>query len=135
MTDASSNVDLSALLERRMAYLNQRAEVLAQNVANADTPGYKQQDLVPMNFGDALKQASISMDVTNPKHIIPASLAGVAPTVKAASIETLPDGNSVDIEQQMMEVSKNAVDYQGITSIYHAIGNMFLTALKGNSSS
>jgi flagellar basal-body rod protein FlgB len=128
-------VDLNDLLEKRMAYLNQRSAVLAENVANADTPGYKAQDLTPFTFGDALKQASVGMSVTDPHHIVPASMAGVnGKTVKADGIETLPSGNSVDLEQQMMEVSKTSVDYQGITSIYRSIGALFNLALKGSKS-
>lgn len=117
-----------------MEYLNQRAEVLAQNVANSDTPGYKEKDLAPMSFDETLKHVSVGMSVTDPNHIVPASLAGIAPTVKQESIETLPNGNSVDLEQQMMEMSKTAVDYQGMTSIYRSIGNMIKIALKGSAS-
>ncbi len=124
---------LHELLKERMAYLNQRQAVLAENVANADTPGYKARDLAPFSFGDAMKQA-IGMSVTNPNHIIPASMAGAnARSIKEDSIEVLPTGNSVDLEQQMMDVSKTAVDYQGMTSIYKSIGNMLKIALKGSS--
>lgn len=133
MTSNVSSPGLIELLKERMAYLNQRQAVLAENVANADTAGYKARDLAPFTFDKALKQASVGMAVTDARHIIPASMAGVnAKTIKAESIETLPSGNSVDVVQQMMDVSKTAVDYQGITSIYHAIGNMFKIALKGN---
>ena len=73
------------------------------------------------------------MAVTDPKHIIPASMSGShAKSIEQASIETLPNGNAVDMEQQMLEVSKNSVDYQGITSIYKAISGMFRVALKGS---
>jgi flagellar basal-body rod protein FlgB len=131
MADASSP-DLNTLLVQRMAYLNQRQAILAENVANTDTPGYKARDLAPFTFGDALKQASIGMAVTDPHHILPASMAGVnTKTIKSDSIETLPNGNNVDMEQQMMEVSKTAVDYQGITSIYRSIGELFNLAIKG----
>src|ERR1700722_5472657 len=108
----TSNTGLMGLLAQKMAYLNQRQAVLAENVANSDTPGYKARDLTPFTFGDALKQASIGMKVTDPHHITPASMSGVnAKTIKTESTETLPNGNSVDLEQQMMEVSKTAVDY------------------------
>lgn len=128
-----SNVDLSELLEKRMSYLNQRQAVLAENVANADTPGYKARDLAPMSFGDTLKQVSVGMTVTDPKHIIPASMAGVnSKTVNQEGLEVLPSGNSVDVEQQMLEVSKTAVDYEGITSIYRTIGSLFRIAIKGS---
>ncbi len=134
MSDQSGS-GLTGLLMQRMAYLNQRQELLSQNVANVDTPGYKARDLAPFTFGDAMKQADIGMAVTDPRHIVPASMAGVnAKSVKTKGYDTVPSGNSVDIESQMMEVSKTAVEYKEVTSIYHKIGALFNIALKGTSS-
>lgn len=130
-----SSPDLVSLLTQKMAYLNQRQSVLAENVANSSTPGYKERDLAPFTFGDALKQASIGMSVTDSKHIIPASMAGVnAKTVKVKGTETVSSGNSVDVEQQMMEVSKNAVEYQTVTSVLHKMIGLMKIAVKGSSS-
>jgi len=114
----------------KMNYLSQRQNVLAQNVANASTPGYKAKDLESFKFSDAMKEASPGMTVTNAMHIIPASMAGVnAATKKAHSFETVPTGNSVELEQQMMEVSKTAVDFQAFTAIYHKYISLFKMAV------
>lgn len=132
----TSSTGLMDLLKQKMAYLNQRQSVLAENVANADTPGYKSRDLTAFTFGDALKQANIGMATTDARHIVPASMAGVnAKTTKSKDYETVPSGNSVDVESQMMEVSKTAVEYKEITSIYHKMAALFNIALKGSSSS
>jgi flagellar basal-body rod protein FlgB len=73
------------------------------------------------------------MATTDPRHIIPASMAGVnAKSVKAKSLETTLSGNSVDLEQQMMNVSSNSVDYQTVAGIYHQITTWFRIALKGS---
>jgi flagellar basal-body rod protein FlgB len=134
--DASSSTDLVSLLLQKMGYLNQKQAVVAQNVANADTPGYKAHELAPFTFGDALTQAAnVNLATTDPRHILPASMSGVnAKTVESKSYETTLSGNSVNLEQQMMEVSKTAVEYKEITSIYHRIGQLFNIALKGTSS-
>lgn len=129
----TNNTGLMGLLMQKMAYLNQRQSVLAENVANANTPGYKTRDLTPFTFGDAMKQANIGMATTDSRHIIPASMAGVnAKSVKAQVYDTAPNGNSVDVEGQMMEVSKTAVEYKEITSLYHKIASLFNIALKGS---
>ncbi len=126
---------LMGLLMQKMSYLNQRQAVLAENVANADTPGYKARDLTAFTFGDALKQANIGMATTDARHIIPASMAGVnAKTTKVKGYETTLSGNSVDVEGQMMEVSKTAVEYKEIASLYHKMAGLFKIALKGTSS-
>ena len=127
---ALTDSGLLRLMTEKMAYLGQRQAVLAQNVANANTPGFKAKDLAPFSFNDALKEASAGMRVTDPRHIVPASMAGVnATTKKAHSFETVPSGNSVELEQQMMQVSETAVDYQAVTSVYHKIMGLFKTAI------
>ena len=127
---ALTDSGLLRLMTEKMAYLGQRQAVLAQNVANANTPGFKAKDLAPFSFNDALKEASAGMVVTDPRHIVPASMAGVnASTKKAHSFETVPSGNSVELEQQMMQVSETAVDYQAVTSVYHKIMGLFKTAI------
>jgi len=133
MGDLSSS-GLMRLLTQKMAYLNQRQSVLAENVANASTPGYQARDLAPFSFSDALHQASaIGMTVTNPKDIVPASMSGVnSKTVKSKSFESLPSGNSVDLEQQMMQVSQTAVDYQATAGLYKQITSWFRIAVKGS---
>ena len=115
-----NDTGLMALLAHKRVYDNQKASVLAQNVANSSVPRYKQRDVVGFEtFEATLKKTSTAgMMATDPRHIIPASMAGVnASTVKADSIETLPSGNNVDLEQQMAEVSQTAIDYQLQSSI------------------
>ena len=123
------------LLTQKMAYLNQKQAVLAENVANVDTPGYNQLELKPFTFGDALRQASIGIAVTDPHHITPPSMAGAnAQTLKSKDTEVTANGNSVDIEGQMMEVSKTSADYQAMTSVYHKMTGLIKIAIKGSSS-
>lgn len=125
-----SGDNLMRLLTQKMNYLNQRSSVLAENVANANTPTYKAKDLEAFTFGKALNE--VGFKTTDPKHIIPASMAGVnAKSVNAKSYETLPSGNSVDLEQQMLQVSENSVNYQLITNIYKQVTGWFRTAVKG----
>ena len=61
-----------SLLRERMTWLHQRQDLLAQNVANADTPRYVARDLKAQDFSEALKKAtnqSSGMTVTNVRHI------------------------------------------------------------------
>jgi flagellar basal-body rod protein FlgB len=132
---SSTTPNLIDILVQKMSYLNQKQAVLAENVANVDTPGYKQLDVKPFTFGDAMRHASIGMATTDPHHMIPASLAGVnAQTFQTKDGEVLPSGNTVDIEQQMMEVSKTASDYQAAASMYHKMIGLMKIAIKGSSS-
>ena len=107
--------------------------LLAENVANADTPGYKGKDLPAFTFDDALRNTGITMVSTHPNDIIPASMSGVnARTVRNEPFDVVPSGNSVDLEQEMTKISETSVDYQAVTSIYHKIKGLFNIALKGS---
>ena len=124
---------LMDLLRQKMAYLNQKQEVHAENIANASTPGYKALEVQPFSFDNALKQASAGMMVTDPRHILPASMSGVnAATVKVRDYEMSPDKNAVDTEQEMMKASQTGVEYQLVTSVYKKLAGMFRIALKGS---
>ncbi len=120
------------IMSEKLSYLGKKQAVHAQNVANADTPGYKAKDVLPFTFDEALAQIQPGMTVTSPGHITPASMAGVnAGTKKAKSFETVPSGNSVDLEQQMMEVSQSTVDYQASVSIMHKFMSLLRMSVKG----
>ena len=123
------------LLAQKMSYLNQKQGVLAENIANVDTPGYRELELKPFSFADAMKKADMGMTVTDARHIVPAAMAGVnAKTSVAKGNEVQPNGNSVNLEGQMMEVSKTAADYQTVVAIYHKMTGLFKIAAKGSSS-
>jgi len=125
-----SDSGILRLMSEKMSYLGQKNTVLAQNVANSSTPGYKAREIVPFTFDTALKEASGGMRATSDKHIIPASMAGAnAGTKKMRSYETVPSGNSVDLEQQMTEVSQTNMDYQATTAIYHKFMTLLRTVI------
>ncbi len=126
-----SRLPLFRFLSTRMSWLSQRQEVLAQNVANADTPGFKPSDLVPMDFRGALKAAGALMPVrTSPMHI------GAGPreegpfaVVVDRDAQQSPDGNAVDIEEQMVKMAQTQADYQLITNLYRKQVGLIKTAL------
>lgn len=128
---ATNNTGLMDLLIRKMTYLNQAQTVHAQNVANVNTPGYKPMDVAPFTFDQALKQAGVGMAVTDPRHIVPASLSN------ANKVAIKPKGSDAkdpeDIEQESAKVAQTGMDYQLVTSIYHKFAGLFRIALKGSS--
>ncbi len=112
--------------ERKLSWLDERAGVLAANVANGDTPGYKPRDLAP--FASFLSGSSLGLTTTN--H---ADLSGRAlPDDDAAPVEgseTGPDGNSVSIDQQMRLVAANDQDQSVVTTLYKKYVGMTELAL------
>ena len=113
-------IPLFEAITRRMSWLGERQAVLSQNIANADTPNYTAKDVKPPDFAQLMASASqrLPMTVTSPAHIIPVHEGGDFRTVAQKAGERAPNGNSVQIEEQMMKVSDTVNDYALTTSLY-----------------
>ena len=126
------NLGLFKLMSRKMGWLSQRQEVLAQNIANADTPQFKGKDLKPFSFRDALSDSRrltpVSTDSSHLKGTVPAG--GMAQEQRVRNpYETAPDGNNVVLEEQMMKTSQTGMDYQTITNLYKKQVGLIRTAI------
>ncbi len=105
-------------LTEKMRWHQERQGVLAENIANADTPGFVERDLKAFSFGEEMRSvASLTTTVTSPTHIS-ASSGGVAYGMSSAPYEITPSGNGVTLEDEMMKVSANEMDYQAVTTLY-----------------
>ncbi|MEO8883010.1 MAG: flagellar basal body rod protein FlgB [Devosia sp.] len=118
-------------MARKMRWQEQRQDVLAQNVANADTPNYRGQELKPVDFGDALNSVTrVAMAATNPMHLTASGAdSGDAEAEQQASFEVTPEGNGVTLEDEMMKVTANQMDYQAVTTLYTKSLSLIRTAL------
>ena len=90
-----------------------RQEAIATNIANADTPGFRRLD-VSADFSQALKAQFASGARPSPGAIdsLTPRLA-VDPTVRAVR----PDGNSVELESELMAMGRNRVDHEFLTEL------------------
>jgi flagellar basal-body rod protein FlgB len=131
-----SDMPLMAMLKERMSWLSARQNVLAQNVANVDTPGYNAKDLKPVDFADILKdststsQFSGGMATTDPRHISlkPGSDADYG-DFNSPDVEANPSGNTVSLEQEMIRVSDTQAEFQAASNLYAKAVNMMKTAI------
>ncbi len=98
-----SDIPLFALADRRLAWVDARQTVLAENIANADTPRWRAQDLQP--FAASLHQAGVALAQTDPGHLAPATGPGSVFGAGAAVSEQSPDGNSVAIDKELVKVA------------------------------
>jgi len=110
------------MVHKNMRYLGQRQDVLAQNVANADTPDYQARDLVPLDFKKTLSQqfTRLDMDRTTDQSMrgtLPVDPKWRSPEARTR-FETNPDGNSVVLEEQLQKIQETNLKYQTTTDIY-----------------
>ena len=133
-------IPVIGMLVRRMEFLGARQRVIAQNVANADTPGYKARDLAPDSFarhvaaqpGSSASSAAAGLTVTAPGHLtgtVAPSSSGNARATRADDFETTPSGNAVVLEEEMARLAETKMDYDTITGIYRKQVSMLKTAL------
>ena len=117
--------DIFALAEQKLAWIDQRQRVLAQNIANADTPSYRARDLSP--FEKLLGTAPVTPTVTNPMHL--AGLVSEASLVIATSSETAPDGNAVNVENELTKVAGDENDSALVGNLWKSYMGLYLNAL------
>ena len=116
------SIPMLAAIRAKMNWLTQRQDVISDNVSNSNTPGYRAKDLKPMSFQELIN-ASSKVPASGRTHVGHMSLDSGAP--KIADVveldtkwETTPDGNSVVLEEQMMNVAQNQMEYQSAISLY-----------------
>jgi len=126
-----SDIPILSMLRTRMQWHQERQQVLAENVANADTPNYRPRDLAPPTFENALQTVSLALATTEPGHISGSGGSG-SPFAEGNDphYEVRPRGNAVSHEDEMLKLASNQMDYDAATSIYtHSIG-LIKTAIR-----
>jgi flagellar basal-body rod protein FlgB len=128
--------DLPALsvLRTKMQWHQARQRVLSENVSNSDTPNFKPRDLVEPKFDSGGDRAgitgSLAMMRTSSSHIAPSdSVARSFDVNSKTGFETRPAGNAVSLEEEMMKVSANQMDYAAATSLYSKSLHLLKTAI------
>jgi len=117
MAHSVSLLDLSSSMARHAAT---RHSLISQNIANADTPGYKAQDVA--DFADVMKAQRTS----GPDAPVTA--------LEATDRQSLgsPNGNTVSLEDELMRGSKAQFDHELAVSIYRSTLTMMKTAVGKN---
>jgi flagellar basal-body rod protein FlgB len=118
---AISDLPILAMLRTRMHWHQERQRMLAENVANADTPQFKPRDLAPPDLGRAVAagRAPVGLAATNTAHIqVAAGGSGHFQPERTGSYEVRPAGNAVNLEDEMLKVAANQMDYQAATALY-----------------
>lgn len=124
-------------IAQAMRHLSDRQRVVAQNIANADTPGYKSRESrAPdfarlVGFGRAAGVQRPAVQLTSGM----TALGAQAPSASAGTIldrhvsETKADGNNVTLEDQLLKMGEVQADFATLTSLYRKQMGLLKTAL------
>lgn len=148
----AGDIPLLSMLKNRLGYLSNRQRLIAENVANSDTPGFMPRDLKPFTVqakGQTAAGAQSSsaipsiggltpvsapagaMAMTQPGHMQVAG--GSGPQFKEAGSpdsEMTIDRNGVVLEDQMIKLTDTRMDYDAAVSFYQASMGLLKTAIK-----
>jgi flagellar basal-body rod protein FlgB len=126
-----SNIPLFSMLRTKMNWHQERQRILAENVANADTPRFQPRDLAPPQFDPRRPAvAELSLARTSSAHLAGAAGGGTRFQLdRAGGFESRPSGNAVSLEDEMMKVANNQMDFQAATSLYTRGLGMLKTAI------
>ena len=113
------------LAARRLDYIDQRQKILAQNIANANTPDYRARDLSP--FESMLRSAPVVPVQTNSYHL--GGSVEAATYIMQPMAERAPDGNSVSTENQLTKVADDETSSAMVGNLWKTTMGMYLTAL------
>jgi len=122
-------VHLFSLASDQAKWLSLRQTAIAQNVANANTPGYAAVDVTP--FQDVLDRTTLTLASTQPGHIpLPEMDARAAKVRKSASWEITHSKNSVSLEQEMIKAGEVNSAFSLNRNLVSTFGRMLTAAVR-----
>ena len=121
--------ETGALLEESLRYRVARQAVLASNLANVDTPGYRRADLA---FTRALDEADLRLDRTHASHRANGGGLPAGWRLERDSSSVRPDGNGVEFDAELVQVSRNSGAFQEHAQLYARLLAMVRFAISGD---
>lgn len=119
-------INQMGILARFLTQTSQRQGVIASNIANVDTPGYKAKDA---SFTAELNDAA-RLAVTNPRHIASEGAPSAKAEVQTTESEPWLDGNTVELDQEVAKMTENSLAYQAGVSLLSVKVRMFKNGLR-----
>lgn len=127
-----TDIPLFSMLRNRLGYLSDRQNVIAENIANANTPDFVARDVKPFSLGAHMNGggagAGGQLAAAAPVMTRPGHMAGTVrkstndqaygKAVKARDSEVTLDGNGVVLEEQMLKLTETRMEYDAAIGFY-----------------
>jgi len=120
-----NNIKSMVMLQEKMKHHANKQSVIAENFANAETPGYKKKDMVEPDFNKmvGLYSQKIELTTTNPKHINPNAIGSES--------KIYSTGNKVKLDMEAIALTQNVGEYNKTASTYRKMISLVKEALGG----
>lgn len=117
------------LATRHAQWLSTRQATIAGNIANADTPGFKAQDVEP--FTEVLEKTQLAMAATAPRHLgVGGTMSDAAEMTKGESWAVKESGNSVTLEAELLKAGEVDREFSLNTSIQKSFYRLLMMSVK-----
>lgn len=117
-----SNIPLFGVAKKRLDYLTRRQEVIASNIANADTPDYRAKDLKEFRFKELIRRETrhLSVAATSDAHLMGQRkrVSEFDERALRKPYETTPNENGVVLEEQMMNLGVTNESHRLASQLY-----------------
>jgi flagellar basal-body rod protein FlgB len=127
--DVFQNQTLGAM-EAYMTRLSQRQQIVASNLANIDTPGYKTKDIsFHATMQELIAENNVSPQTSRPEH---KGMIDVFPQAQPFEVQGIPSGadqNNVDLDREMLKLSETSFAYSLITQMVRSKFGMIATSI------
>lgn len=120
-----------ALAENRLAWLDARQRILARNVANADTPGFRPSDAVPFQEVMQRRRPASALTTTDERHIVPPGSAALAVQDRQV-VERSRNGNAVSLDDEALRIAETDQAHALAMGLHRKYLGLFRTALGRN---
>jgi len=119
--------DIFKILEGHIKFSSQRHGVIASNIANVDTPGYRAHDI---KFCDALSKATLEVCTTHPRHIPSPEQPAFSTLAEPIQQSHWGDENNVELDMEVAKMTENAVFFQAATTLLSKNISMYKAAMR-----
>ncbi|WP_372426219.1 flagellar basal body rod protein FlgB [Salinarimonas chemoclinalis] len=121
-------IHLFSLASRKSEWLSVRQATIAENVANASTPGFRARDVEP--FRDVFDRTSLQLAATRPDHLLPTQDSRVSETRTRDGWAVTHSGNSVSIEEELIKASSASREHSLATSVVKSFHRMLMQSAR-----
>jgi flagellar basal-body rod protein FlgB len=120
-----TNIPIMAALKQRLNWLNQNQTVISENISQADTPGYRAKQLEKQEFAGLVdelsggRSSSVKLKSSDARHLdMSGGNVGSSRIAEIKGREESPNGNSVVLEEEMMTLANNQMEYGMVINLY-----------------
>jgi flagellar basal-body rod protein FlgB len=124
-----SQIPIFSMLRTKMQWHQERQQLLSENVANANTPKFQPRDLAPPDPERLQPSAALGMMRTSDAHLAGSAADSRFQLERRRDFEVRPAGNAVDLEEEMLKVAANQMDFQAATQLYTRGLDLIKTAI------